>query len=370
MGDYTAQMQYCEDKKDANYDNSKKKKPSDLGPSELCSIGKLSQKIEKRKIKHIPDGKSGKIMALSWGPAAGDSRMAICDQEGALFVWETQRTTPIRLYGCLAPFTQSVALSPDKTSPTVLTGGMHNATDLYRKDANEGVLKKVKTWVAHDGYISSLAFLDASKYISSSGDAEIRCFDINGTDKGGYMTLRGHEKDAQSIKFPRDDPSKNSFITCSSDRTVKMWDLRSAQCTHSFECDSELNACAVFPNGSLIAAGGEKDKTYLFDVRAYRLLNKYARNNMKTASLEFSKSGRELYVGHEDGAIIVWDIFRSNGDNKSYESKTEAHTVYDDQKKIDTSKSRVQILDVGPAGFLASGGFDGRVKIWGAPADA
>ena len=51
----------------------------------------------KREVKHIPSGQTGKIMALSWGPAENDSRMAICDQEGACFIWETQRTTPLRM---------------------------------------------------------------------------------------------------------------------------------------------------------------------------------------------------------------------------------------------------------------------------------
>jgi len=97
------------------------------------------------------------------------------------------------------------------------------------------------------------------------------------------------------------------------------------------------------------------------------LAGKYARNNQKTASCEFSKSGRELYIGHDDGAIIVWDIFGS-GENRQYACKIPAHTVMDNTgKNPDPSKSRVQILDVGPAGFLASGGFDGNVKIWGAP---
>jgi len=138
------------------------------------------------------------------------------------------------------------------------------------------------------------------------------------------VTLRGHEKDAQSIKFARDG-KENTFITCSSDKTVKLWDMREGKVAKSFATDSELNACAFFPNGNLIAAGGEKDKTYVFDVRAYRELQKYARNNMKTASCEFSSSGRELYVGHDDGAIIVWDMFAS-GENKNYAKKSR-HTA-------------------------------------------
>jgi len=103
----------------------------------------------------------------------------------------------------------------------------------------------------------------------------------------------------------------------------------------------------------------------VFDVRSNAQVGKYARNNMKTASCEFSKSGRSLFVGHDDGAIIVWDIFGS-GDNKQYAVKVPAHTTkIPGGDKVDDTKSRVQALAVGPKGYLASGGFNGEVKIWG-----
>ena len=74
------------------------------------------------------------------------------------------------------------------------------------------------------------------------------------------------------------------------------------------------------------------------------------------------------YVGHDDGSIIVWDMFGS-GDNKQYAKKIEAHTTLDASGKIDITSSRVQALEVGPRGYLASAGFDGYIKIWGAPVD-
>jgi WD40 repeat protein len=366
--DATSLSSECEKKIDANFDGSKKKKPQDIDASSLQKI----KDIDHLAKKEIPHGKGAanpqKIMGLAWGPAEGDNRMAVCDQLGTLFVWDTIKV--VRMYGLQYPFAQCIALNPDVNNPMILAGGMRNATTLYKKEPGSPKMKETKTWVAHDGYISSVAFLaDPSKYISSSGDADIRLFDIQGgvgTEKG-YLKMSGHDKDCQSIKFARDDKAKNTFITCSSDKTVKMWDIRAAMCTHTFPTDSELNACALFPNGNLIAAGGEKDKTYVMDVRAYKQVGKYARNNMKTASVEFSKSGRELYVGHDDGAIVVWDIFGS-GENKMYAKKIEAHTTKDRDGKVQQQNSRVQVLDVGPEGFLASGGFDGSVKIWGAPA--
>lgn len=137
-----------------------------------------------------------------------------------------------------------------------------------------------------------------------------------------------------------------------------------------FKCDSELNACAMFPNGNMIAAGGEKDKTYVWDVRAGCLVDKYARNNQQTASCAWSRSGRCLYVGHDDGSLITWDIFKS-GENKGYISKVEAHTSYYDgnrKGKIDVTRSRVQEIKTGPDGVVATCGFDGKIGLWSAAA--
>ena len=148
---------------------------------------------------------------------------------------------------------------------------------------------------------------------------------------------------------------------------MRLWDVKSGKCAMVFQTDSELNACSMFPNGNLIAAGGEKDKTYVFDVRAGCLVSKYARNNQRTHSCAWSKSGRCLYVGHDDGALIVWDIFAS-GENKNYAKKIEAHTCFirgaPPGRNIDVSHSRVQQIKTGPDGVIATCGFDGTIKIW------
>lgn len=369
----------CEVAKDANFKASAIKSFAGQGAPELKNISAgsgLADKVVKKEIPHgskPPGGeKANKTMALAWGqgtdPHNPDRRMAIVDQMGSCFVWNTVRNT--RMYGLHYPFAQCLALNDDQEHPLVLVGGMRNATVLYKKVEESAIMKETKTWIQHDGYISSLHFLsDGKQYISSSGDAEVRIFDLARPPADpSLVTFRGHSKDCQSIKFASDDRSKNTFITCSSDKTVRMWDVRSGMCTAVFSTDSELNACCFFPTGTLVGCGGEKDKTYVFDVRSMKLVGKYARNNMKTASCEFSKSGRELYVGHDDGALVVWDIFGS-GENRSYAKKLEAHTVYYRDRRVDTAQSRVQVLDVGPAGFLASGGFDGKVKIWGAPSE-
>lgn len=364
----------CEKKIEKNLDDSKKKKPQSIDASGLSKL-KGNDPIVKRKLKYT----SEKVTCLAWGPTKGDLRMVMADQLGMVTVFNPKKGT--RTFGFRKTFVQAVALHPSKDKCVVLAGGMDNQINMYREHDHSDPkmpasrLELQKTMTEHDGYISSLEFLDNDKFVSASGDADIRLWDMS---KGkSYAVFRGHQKDAQNAKFARDDASKNTFITCSSDKTVKLWDIRMGAEAMSFTAPGELNACDIFPNGSAIAAGGVMDKVFLFDVRAHALVSKYARNNQQISAIAFSGSGRAMYVGHDDGSLIVWDMFAS-GDNKAYAAKIEAHLSYyplnekktsDGKPVIDQTSSRVSALTCAPDGTaLASAGFDGLVKIWGAPA--
>ena len=346
----------------ANLEASKVRKPQSLDTRKLANIKGKNIKLLKT-LALPPAPKSNKIQGISWAPPGPhENRIGFARQDHFVGIIDVRRNCGV--YGCKSPWSQCVALHP--TEDVILTGGMSNATTMWKQADLQGRLQEVAKMSEHDGYISSLHFLgsDGKQYLSSSGDSDVRMFDVE--RRASIMRMCGHEKDAQSITFAHDDSKR--FATCSSDKTVKLWDLTSGKCTHTFQTDSELNACSLFPNGNMIAAGGEKDKTYVFDVRAYALVSKYARNNQKTASIAWSKSGRHLYVGHDDGALITWDIFAS-GENKAYASKIEAHTIKNGDGKPDVTNSRVQQLSTNADGVLASCGFDGNVCIWTASDD-
>ena len=346
---------------EANFDASKKKKPQALDSSGLPKI--KGREIQKMKTMKVPPGdpKSFKINGIKWGTGENSKRLAFARQDHFLGVVDAEKNN--MCFGAKAPWTQCIALHPSKD--IVLSGGMDNATTIWKGEG--GKLIEQGKIIEHDGYIASLTFMDGgNKYISAAGDADARIFDLE--RKTSIVRFCGHDKDCQSLCFARDDIGQKTFATCSSDMCVKLWDVTSGKCITTLKTDSELNSCCQFPLPmTMIACGGEKDKTYLFDIRANKLVSKYARNNQQTASCCFSASGRHLYVGHNDGAIIMWDIF-SSGENREYACKISAHTTNDPKDGTpDVSKSRVQNLQLGEDGILASCGFDGKINIWKGP---
>lgn len=358
---------------ETNFEASKKKKPQAFDSEGQLKKVKGITPMTLKTLKLPPcDRNSNKINGLCWAPPGpNETRLAYCRQDHMFGIFDITKNAGV--YGGKASWAQCIALHPSKD--IVLTGGMDNATTIWKNGDNPGKLVEVTKLILHDGYISSLDFINGGdQFISAGGDADIHVVDVE--KKASVVKMCGHDKDAQSVSWAANDvcgPQKR-FATCSSDQTVKMWDVTSGKCTMTFGASSdpmgELNACAMFPNGNAIACGGEKDKTYLLDVRTGKMVSKYARNNQKTSSCVFSNSGRHLYIGHDDGALITWDIFDS-GENKAYASKADAHTTfYGGTKNIDITHSRVQQMKVNSDGMLATCGFDGKIKIWTAGNEA
>jgi len=337
---------------------AKTKKLTSVDSSKLTTIKDAEIQLAKTLKIKPGDPKSKKINGIAWGTKDHVDRLAYARQDHFLGIFDVAKN--IGIAGTKAPWCQCMAMHP--TSELVISGGMDNATTLWKRDGGK-LIEQTKV-ICHDGYIASLNFINSgTQWLSAGGDADIRLIDLKA--KASIQRFCGHEKDAQSLTLSPDGDGETIFATCSSDKTVKMWDKRVAWgCVSNFESDSELNACSMFPSGQMIAAGGERDKTYVFDVRAHKLANKFARNNQKTASCCWSKSGRTLFVGHDDGAIITWDIFAS-GENKAYAKKIEAHGQKLAEK--DPSACRVQQLKINADGVLASCGFDGMVNIWREP---
>jgi len=300
-------------------------------------------------LKKVLKGHLKKVNCATWD--ATSSLVASADQLGKVIIWDAKSGAKTKV--CDKPFTSSVEIHPEKKFLAV--GAMNNLCTIYTGiDAPGHLLEMSKELAEHDGYVSSIKFPSANEMITTGGDGKVSLWDV--AKFKVTMSFYGHRGDSNCCRLARDDPAKNMFVTCSTDKTMRVWDKRTGEATHCFDLGDECNACAFFPSGMAVAAGMHGGSSQLFDLRSNSAVNKYARKGARVAALDLSASGRGLYMGYEDGHVGCWDPFASTG----YKQKLDAHN-----KNNGGINRMISALAFSPdgTGFLTSA-FDAKIKIW------
>lgn len=151
---------------------------------------------------------------------------------------------------------------------------------------------------------------------------------------------------------------QSEVLTCSEDRTLRLWDLASGL----FKCEAErvhkkaINCLAMIgTRDSCVIALGSDDKTAsVFDRRAgleHALYQTPKMASPVTAVMMFS--GTVLFVGLESGAILVWSAYENAESTVPVREQPHAHAA------------AVTALHYAPFHRrILSAGLDGAVRLW------
>jgi WD40 repeat protein len=155
------------------------------------------------------------------------------------------------------------------------------------------------------------------------------------------LTLNGHQDDVYSIISFESD----KIISCSKDKTIKIWNVDTGQCLKTLIAHSlAVNTIFLLANNKL--ASGSSDKTvkiwnldtYICDIT----LEDY--NSPVFSLVEFKDY---LFGGLENGDIVIWDL-----QTYVYINTLKKHTY------------RTFWLLILPNGNLVSASLDHTIKIW------
>ena len=201
----------------------------------------------------------------------------------------------------------------------------------------------MRTLKGHTNSVNSLAFTPTGNYLASaSSDLSIKIWDFS--THNCVRTLRGHDHTISSILFipaqhiiPSGDDNINmdvaaaqtkSLLSASRDHTVKLWDMETGFCDHTFTDHSDwVRTLAIRKHdGGLWASSGSDQNICVYDTATRK----------KICELR----GHEHVV--EDLSFVVEDAFPKAAVSQSTDAKHK-ETVRD---------------------YLASGGRDRTVRLW------
>jgi len=167
----------------------------------------------------------------------------------------------------------------------------------------------------------------------------------------------GHDSSVNSVVF---SPNGRLILSGSSDKTVKLWDIRSRRLLRTLEGHTDSVTCIAFsPGDARIAASGGSDATIrIWDIVDGRELKVIHGHKNYVASIAFSPNGRMIVSGggagphapYMDKVVRLWDVSTGNL-LRTFEGHTGSI------KCVAFTPNGDQILS-------AAGYFDFTIRVW------
>ncbi|MEE3719593.1 NB-ARC domain-containing protein [Tumidithrix elongata RA019] len=190
----------------------------------------------------------------------------------------------------------------------------------------------------------SVEFSPDGNYLASSDNGgTIYIRDLDGRV---VKRLEGHFGWVWATRFSNDS---KVLASCCSDGKIKVWDVSTGQCLHTFDSNKMTSWLIGFsPDGKRVASGCGDCSVKLWDVCSGECVKTLLGHTKVASSVTFTPDGTILASGSEDGSINLWDV-----------EKAEL------LKTLIGHKNRIWAIAVSPDGkLLASGSLDATVKIW------
>ncbi|KAF9572104.1 hypothetical protein EC968_010357 [Mortierella alpina] len=165
------------------------------------------------------------------------------------------------------------------------------------------------------------------------------------SDPRSSLELRGHTDSVDQLRWDPTHP--DHLATASCDRTVRIWDARSAKSIHKIDTVGQNINISWSPDGHSIAVGNKDDMISFIDTRTFKI-EKTVQFKVEVNELGWNPTGKLFLLTTGQGTVKILD----------YPSMTELYN-------LDAHTANCYCLEFDPRGrYLATGSADALVNLW------
>lgn len=167
--------------------------------------------------------------------------------------------------------------------------------------------KLLSSYKAHKSAITSLKFFPNTGHtlLSSGNDGMIKLWSVTNPKK----LLRDYNGHQRPVKHTEFSPDGDNIISCSYDKTVKVWDTETGKVLRRTTVQTNPNMCCFVPNNPneyMVALDGKRVEHY--DLRTGDSVQTYEHHESSVTWIEFLNDGKQFITASDDRSLKIWDM--------------------------------------------------------------
>lgn len=197
----------------------------------------------------------------------------------------------------------------DHLGHTYMTPSDANAIRAAGSFACHAPRRLIHTWTGHTKGVNAIRFLPTTGHLllSAGQDQRIKLWSVQGT-RECLRTFYGHNKPVREVDFGSDG---RAFVSCSYDKTFKVWDTESGKCTFYKDHRAVPYCARLHPRQeALLLVGTEDRKVLQFDLRSGKQVVEHRGHRGAVNSITFFNDDANFVTSSDDKSLRIWELRR------------------------------------------------------------